>query len=232
MRPLVVIGCPVRNRAWVLRDFLGALETIEYYPRSFLFHENNSDDGTGELLDGWASQRGDVVVMHGRGPAPGHRRNERGRDGYAYLAGVRNTLLDVVVRSGADYLLSVDSDVIVPPDIVDHLLELADERTIVGAAISNIAGRPLDGRTAGNFMVEAGGIVHPASYPTTGVLEVAVTGACCIIPRALLERGVRYGPHPQGEDIAFCQAARAAGGRVLVTFDVRPDHRMEEKQCP
>ena len=116
-----------------------------------------------------------------------------------------------------------------PPDILRVLLPLANERTIVAAGISNIAGQPLDGRVCGNFMASQGGVlIHPTSYPLAGVIDVDVVGACYLIPRLVLEAGVRYGPHPQGEDLKFCDAAKERGARILVSFDTRPSHRMVE----
>ncbi len=228
--PLVAIGCPVRNRAWVLPEYIAALDVIEYGPTQGIFLVDNSEDETDQILrDFAAGGRAVTVSVAPADDAPGHRRGEYGRNGYAHLANVRNLFLEMFLATDADYLLSVDSDVIVPPDILRHLLPLADDRTVVGAAISNIAGRPLDGRTCGNFLVSQDGLlVHPPTYPLSGVLEVDVAGACCLIPRLVLEAGVRYGPHRQGEDIPFCAAAKERGCRILVTFDVRPEHRMVE----
>lgn len=248
--PLVAIGCPVRNRAWVLPEYLAAMEAIKHDPKRYLFlldgaweEEYGRDDGTAQILDKWTPPGSDCLDRVDRNgalfvfdeprsqSAPGHARGEYGRDGYAHMAAVRNRWIDLLPFTGAEYLLSVDSDVIVPPDILQRLLPLADERTIVAAAISNIAGRELDGQIPGNFLTDQDGLLlHPPSYPLTGVLEVAVTGACCLYPRALFEAGVRFGPHHQGEDAALCLAARAAGFRLLVNLDCKAEHRMVESR--
>lgn len=224
----------MRQRAWILPEYLSALDAIEYGAKQYVFVIDSSTDATERILESWRPAAPVDRVYHHRSNAPGHRRGEYGRDGYAHLAEVRNVLLDQFLDTDAEYLLSVDSDIVVPPDILRQLLPLADERTVVAAAISNIAGKPLDGRIPGNFMIEetVGDqrlIRHPSSYPVEGTLEVAVTGACALYPRSLFEAGVRWGQHRQGEDCSLCAAARAAGFRVLVNFDCRPEHRMVEK---
>lgn len=238
MKPAVAVGCPVRNRAWILPEYLEALLRINYLPdeghkpilQGIFLVDSSVDDTLPILLE--ATPESTILICNDA-HAPGHRRGEYGRDQYAHLAAVRNRFIELFLsETTSKYLLSVDSDVIVPPHIVEHLVRLADDRTVVAAAISNVEGAALDGRTPGNFLVDVGGLaVHPPAYPLSGVLEVNVVGACALIPRALLEAGVRYAPHPQGEDVPFCQAVRAAGGRCVVTFDVKPEHRMVERRA-
>jgi len=257
MTPTIAIGCPVRNRAWILPDYLAALQAIEHPAKQYLFLENDSTDETWRTIWDWlyalpsprtvswqvdehhSERRQDGLLVSKRSDeAPGHRRGEYGANAYAHLAAVRNRFIDLFLsETTAQFLISVDSDVIVPPNILEQLLQLADDNTIVAAAISNIPDRPLDGYTCGNFLVNRGGLLlHPTGdqlekrpgYPLSGVLEVDVTGACVLLPRALLERGVRYAAHPQGEDFPFCEQAKALGARIIVTFDVRPEHRMTE----
>jgi glycosyltransferase involved in cell wall biosynthesis len=223
--PLVAVGCPVRNRAWIIRDYLADVHRICCDPKPVeIYVVDNSDDDTEAIIRATAPH---ATVHVLRNAAPGHLRHEYGANGYAHLADVRNELLAMFLATKAEYLLSIDSDVLVPPDILNAMLPLADVRTIVGAGISNIEGRELDGQTPGNFLVREGGVLrHPASYPICGHIDVDVTGACALIPRTLVEAGARYGPHPQGEDVAFCQAAQRVGGRAVVTFMVRPHHQM------
>ncbi len=228
---MIAVGCPVRNRAWVLPEYLQALNDIKHDALQFLFLVNNSTDATEMVLHKWMSERSDGryanIYRHDEMNPVGHARGEYGRDRYANLASVRNRFVDLFLTTEAQYLLSVDSDVIVPPDIITHLLRLADARTIVGAAISNIQCCELDGKLPGNFMTHQNGVlVHPPEYPLSGSMAVDVTGACVLIPRAILAAGARYAAHPQGEDIPFCATATALGASIVVTFDVRPHHRM------
>jgi len=227
---MIVIGGPVRNRAWN-PEYLKALRDLDYPDKAFLFLENDSTDATLSILRQFASEWGARVVSESF-PGPGHHRGEYNTDSYARLAAVRNRFVELFLESDAEYLFSVDSDVIVPPDILTRLLAIAerDEKVIVGAAICNVAGCQLDGRVAGNFMIKkADQIIHPPKYPLAGVIDVDVIGACYLIPRQVFENGVRYGAHMQGEDIAFCLVASDKGYRMKVLLDSNCEHRMEER---
>jgi cellulose synthase/poly-beta-1,6-N-acetylglucosamine synthase-like glycosyltransferase len=230
----IALGGIVRNRAWILPEYLDALDRIEFPGKEYVFLENDSSDSTLLLLDGFMRQQiaGNTRVWLGvdyRLNPPGHKRGDYGVNGYERLAKLRNLLLFLFLQTTADYFLSVDSDVIVPSDIIARLLPWADDSSIVAAAIANIPGQKPDGRTPGNFMVEsAAGLIHPPEYPLQGVVEVTVTGAVYLIPRAVIAAGVRYGPHAQGEDVPFCLAAKEKGVRILVNMEVQCEHRMIE----
>lgn len=232
----VAIGCVVRNRAWILPEYLQAIENIPFDNKEYIFLENNSTDETFAILESFVHLQSALTkkVWMGktdRPSAPGYRRNEYHVNGYEYLASLRNLFLLMFYITKADYLLSIDSDIIVPPNILEELLVLADTKTIVAAAISNIPEKSLDGFIPGNFMITSsdGVLIHPPAYPLQGEMEVDVTGAVCLIPRSAIKDGARYGMHPQGEDIPFCLQAKQAGYKMMVTFDVQCDHRMLEE---
>jgi GT2 family glycosyltransferase len=227
----IAIGCPVRNRAWVLPGYLKALDAIDYPDKQYIFYENDSTDISADILrdfihehpNTWAESIYNVSK-------PEHTRAGYSANNYGHLANIRNHFIDMFLCGDADYLLSIDSDIIVPPDTIAKLLPLADNKTIVGAAISNIPGRDLDGHVPGNFMISQGDtIIHPPEYPITGTVGVDVVGAVYLMPRKVLEDGVRYGAHWQGEDVAFCQQAKDKGYKLLVNMDCRPEHRMVEE---
>lgn len=264
MQPKIAIGCPVRNRAWVLPEYLQALDKIDYENKMYLFLENDSEDETMPVLADFYYADMDKYVKAGADQAERCNHYDRVRveqlstgaemwnhgdyahEQYANLARVRNHFLDMFLRTDADFLLSVDSDVIVPPDIVARLLRhmegdreivyeagmpvnrVSHKQYIVGAAISNVDGRELNGSVAGNFQVCTGGssYAHHSSYPMHGIFEVDLIGAVYLIPRSVIEAGARYAPHPTGEDAPFCEAARRLGYRLLVDMDVRCEHRM------
>ena len=227
---MIVIGCPVRNRAWVLPEYLQAISAIDWPDKRYLFVENNSTDGTRKLLQRFSPGPLSSMYDHHPDNPPDHRRGWCAKDDqHAYLAKVRNYFLYMFHFTNAEYLLSIDSDIIASPDILQKLMPLANQQTIVGAAVSNIPGKPLDGNTAGNFMFLSNGKAHhPMSHKLSGLLRVDVVGACYLIPRAVLEAGVRYEAHPQGEDVAFCMNAIAKGFKMIVNLDCKPEHRMTE----
>lgn len=233
----IVAGCPVRNRAWILPEYLPALEaTMRFATRygwndsaGYLFLENDSTDETLSGLNVWAWKRPDIkIATRSGGYIPGEGREEYGAYGYAHLADVRNTFIDLFLAGDGDYLFSVDSDVIVKVDTLLKLVAHADQNTIVGAAICNIPGQQLDGQAPGNFMVRVspGALGHPLPYSTVGTFNVDVIGAVYLIPRRVLEAGVRYAPHPQGEDIPFCVDAAKKQFEMKIVMDAQCDHIM------
>lgn len=228
--PYIAIGCPVRNRAWVLDDYLAALDAIDYSHKEYLFLLNDSFDTSGDKLKTFMQTHSGLLCERFDEGGPGYRREEYDANHYGHLAAIRNAFIDLfLVETECDYLLSVDSDIIVPTDIIAKLIPLMQEQTMAAAAISNIPNKQLDGHTPGNFMIAIQGCIeHPFKYPLTGDMEVDVIGAVYLIPRRALTDGIRYGPHPQGEDVPFCLAARKKGYHLLVNLDVRCEHRMVE----
>jgi len=224
----VAIGCIVRNRAWILPEYLQALKNINYPEKQFLFLENDSTDNTLNIL----YQSGITGLLPVTSIKTGFaywNRSGYGINNYGHLAFIRNIYLEMFLLTDADYLLSIDSDVIVSPDIIDKLSDFADQKTIVGAAICNIPGRKLDGHLPGNFLIERGGVyIHPPEYRFDGVADVDIVGAVYTIPRRTIEDGVRYAAHLQGEDIPFCLSAIEKGYAIKVCFDINCSHRMIE----
>ncbi|MCE5285757.1 MAG: glycosyltransferase [Pelosinus sp.] len=232
MLPPIAIGCPVRNRAWVLPDYLAALDTVSYKEKEYLFLLNNSTDTSKTILQQFLKTRQGQWQERVDEEVPGYRRGEYNANHFRHLAFIRNTFINMFLQStSCQFLLSIDSDIIVPPDIISKLLALANNETIVAAAICNIPGRQLDGRMPGNFMINLNGCIqHPPTYPLAGTMKADVIGAVYLIPRNVLENNIRYASHPQGEDVGFCLAANAKGYKLLINLDAKCEHRMIEAQ--
>lgn len=232
--PKVAIGSVIRNRAWILPEYLKALKSINNYPapmKHYVFLENDSQDDTlSQLKDFKRQSLIPVAVKSVVTNYPHWNRGDYSKNQYKHLAEMRNKLIEMVLETDAMYFLSVDSDIIVPPDILTRLLAAVNgsQNVVMAAAISNIPERKLDGNAAGNFLInDSLGIpLHPPEYPLKGIIEVDVTGAVYLIPRRLLEDGVRYGSHPLGEDFPFCKQAKEKGYSLRVMLDLVCDHRM------
>lgn len=223
----IAVGSIIRNRAWVLPDYLAALRSMRITDeRGYLFIENDSEDETQSILINFADNEeafAKVALVKTGVKSWDHHQYD-----YANLASLRNRLLEWFLITGADFLMSVDSDVIVQPDTFEKLYE-THQRTggIVGAPICNVAGQSLDGHTPGNFMVLENGVYrHPATYPMSGEYEVDLTGAVYLIPRWVNEQGARYGDYPQGEDVPFCASAKSLGCSIHMNMDAQCEHRM------
>lgn len=240
MIPKIAIGCPCRNRAWILPDYLKALESINYPNKQYIFVENDSTDDTLDILQEFKfkHESTQLDMLRHTADVPGEGRNEYSQNEYKNLCEIRNYFIErFLVMTDADFLFSVDSDIIVPPDILDEdihgLWALSCKgNEIMGAAISNIPNTEIDGHTPTNFMVKRGdSFIHPPTYPLSELFRVAMVGAVSLIPRKILQqmydtnKGKVYKPHHQGEDLGFALNV-PEGTKFYVNMDCRPEHRM------
>ena len=131
---------------------------------------------------------------------------------YQHMADVRNRLLDAAKERGAS-LFSLDSDVCIFQDTVSTLIHA--RKDIVSALVRNHPSAD-----AYNIMWTKFGddkAFTRDGFHTQigqGVIEVGLTGACYLISNKVIEAGVRYKTHEQGEDAGFCIDARGHGFRV------------------
>lgn len=188
----------------------------------------------------------------GPGRIVSHAHGEMGKQcGAAGIVDGRNKLAEVIVdESEVDWLFMVDADMAFQPDIVDRLLHVADpvERPVVGALCfaHKTAGKATLGGTRYRCQPtlydwrEDGdrvGFAPRFKYPPDSVVEVAATGAACVmIHRSALERvRDRYGPvwfdtirHPSGvhfsEDLSFCVRLAACDIPIFVHTGIRTGH--------
>jgi GT2 family glycosyltransferase len=223
----VAIGSPIKNRGWILPEYLKALNNIEYPNKEYIFLENDSIDISPDILYRYNFNDDYIIKSIKTELNIGEERSKYGANNYSHLADIRNKFLELFLETDAEYLFSIDSDVIVPSNILTELLKYANDNTIIGVAISNIPNKELDGKTPGNFMVINNGIIaHCNNYPSSGIMEVDVIGACYLIPRKAIEDGIRYKSNAQGEDIPWCLQAKSKGYKLLVNFDLACKHKM------
>lgn len=134
-----------------------------------------------------------------------------------YVWQSRNVCVQVAQEHGADFLLFVDSDVVVPCDALDRLL--AHDKDVVGATYikrappHNILGARLDGRP--DFPARdcvSGGLVAMAEMPT-GCLLIR-TKVFDTIARPYFRHAVA-GDSMVGEDILFCRTIVERGVNIF-----------------
>lgn len=223
----VLIGCPVRNRAWILPDYLQSLENIDY-PQDklqFCFILNDSIDDTEAILHDFASRSyAPVQIIKTGGNLNGHR---RGTYHFGQLAKLRNMLLERFYQSECEYLLSVDSDILAPPNIIQQLLSRNCQ--VVSALVCN--GHHIDDPSVYNIMrrTSQGSYQHIKDFPRDTVFSVDITGAAYLIHRSVISiHQVRYTAQLGGEDIGFCEMARAKGIPIFCDGSIECRHMMIE----
>lgn len=128
-----------------------------------------------------------------------------------------------------DYLLMVDTDMVLPKNTLDVLLK-HDKDIVGGLCFSAVS--PDSPVKPTIRMIEESEIVPLWDYPPNSLIQVAATGAACILIKREVAEGVwkaRGKDHPMpwfahgmhrnvqiGEDVAFCLTAGRVGYEVWV----------------
>ncbi|MDD3852220.1 MAG: glycosyltransferase [Syntrophomonadaceae bacterium] len=223
-----MIGCPVRNRAWVLPYYLQAMNSLNY-PREklqYCFVLNNSTDHSQEILEGFARTNNTAIVICNQEKPKGV---QRGYYSFAHLASLRNILLSQFLQSGADYLFSVDSDILVSAHSLSRLI--ANNCDIVAMLVCN--GHQIGDPGIYNILRQVDDrYEYIRDFPRDRVFPVDCTGAAYLIKRGVIAGGVRYSTDGGGEDIGFCQQSREMGFQLYCDGTLEAAHIMHGNQLP
>lgn len=236
----ILIAAPVRNRAWVLPEYLEHLRNLDYPKEklAFKFILNDSTDESEKILNEFKEnyqpeyryieiEKADFGYPSDWGED--REKNKLNRFKYAYkaLSKLRNLILATAWADlETDYLFQVDSDILVRPDVLKRLIECGKD--IVAALVVNKRNK-LEQVFAYNFTpLSDSRIIVP-----DGLFEVKTTGAVVLISRKVFENiSICYSPKDSGEDEGFCENARKQGFKSYI-LPVLQEHIMErrEKVC-
>jgi hypothetical protein len=237
----------IKNRAWCLPWVLGCLKGLTY-PKAgthLLFIEDASSDNSPALLKRYRRLYGrqyascDVIAKTEDLDGATSARDTSDRlAGYPHLSELRNEAMEWVVASGAEHWLSLDSDILIAPDIIEglqgHNLPYVGSIIFndIGALCSHIAiGVPISGRYP-NFGIQSDAHSWKAmtGYEFGRLYPVHYTGAVALANRQVIDSGVRYGVNPIGdqpcEDYAFCKGLTDLGIPLYADTTRRAVHIM------
>ncbi len=155
------------------------------------------------------------------------------------VAAIRNAAIEAFLKTDADALFIVDSDIIVRPDLVEHLFSLGQP---IVSEIFWSKWQPedtwmpnvWDGHPYSFVSAESIIRLRDPWIEVSGV-QVGGLGACTLIRREVFESGVRYEPvtglqHIWGEDRWFCIRASAAGFPLHADTSYPPFHVYRKEQ--
>lgn len=235
MLPYITICAPIRDRAWVLPLYLRRIAALNY-PKDrlgvfWVTHDNT--DSTATLLKEFYGGISDKCICQlNLGKTPKYYdkstlRTATNRDEvFEVLAYLRNHLF-ANKPTRTDYMFSIDSDVLVYPNILHDLLAVADERTIVSGLIKN---SPSSGIY--NYMYykpEQDAFTRDSLL--TGIGEkpfcVGLAGAVTLYPKRVCEIG-RFSVCKSGEDEGL---ARSLMGHNIV-YKVHPKAKCTHVMSP
>lgn len=245
----VLIASPVRQDPDVLRAFLEGLARLKAdgLRLSYCFVDDNDDVTCSELLDGFLTAKEGLRVRLDDRPEA-YVRDEcthRWRQSLIErVASIKNYLLALAREGGFDSLFLVDSDLVLHPDTLVHLVAL--EKPIVSEVFwtqwePDAPAQPqtwlMDHYTM--YTCEPGEVVtaEQAAQRSTAFLHrmrdggchrVGGLGACTLISQHALGRGLSFSSIPNisfwGEDRAFCIRAAALGVELWADTRYPPLH--------
>lgn len=228
-----MLATPVAERDWVLSDWFACLAAQTRQPDALVFlHSGRRGDATWEALHDGARTLGAAATLAHDAAAP-HQRHDPGR--FRTLARLRNRALAYArVLQGADLVLSLDTDVLLEdPETLERLESWLAYGYDVAAPITW-----LHPGGKGSWAVNAGFLTDRSDDATAGwrrasaneipprkALEVGFTFAVQMFgPKVACDPRARYGLHESGEDIAFGQALRRLGARVIWDTSLEARH--------
>ncbi len=250
----VLIASPVRQQPRKLRAFLASLERLDRtgLRLEFAFVDDNDDPESSALLRSFAPD--DVVRFLPAGP-PGEayvvdEETHRWRTSLTdRVAAFKDRFLEIARDEAFDAVFLVDSDLVLQPPTVRHLI---DQPVLICSEVFWTRWEP-DGPELPQvwchgqyslFRLERGEEIAPdeverrtdefvSMLRTPGRYEVGGLGACTLIRREAIERGVRFGRVPNlmvfGEDRDFCVRASALGIGLYADTHHPPLHLYRER---
>jgi len=200
----VVVGTLAKDRAWVLPTWFQALHQTTVSIDVVCVVSPSSDQteaicrnsGAEVLVDERPGRSTYDIEAHAWGSL----------ETYAYMADLRNRLLEHVIAKGADVFFSLDTDIILGSNAIEQLLS---NLQLVGGMISPAVNMAERG-TAWNIMHwDLAGTPHRrAAVPSHLVPADVIMGAIMMDRSAFV---CRWGPHSHGEDIGLCKSAEVHG---------------------
>lgn len=216
----LVVGCPIRNRAWILRPWSlfveAACEAVGVEPiYAFVMAK---DDDSAEVIERFEHEV--IMVTTDEALVPdGHQWNEAR---YREMVSVRNQLLAAVRECQPDYFLSLDSDILIHEAVLANLLaDLSRFDAAGGKCFMTPQGT--DHPSYANFL-NAAGLLRPN---TSDVIPVDAIMAIKLMSPAAYE--IDYAFHIYGEDLGWSRSATRAGlklgwdGRVVSKHVMLPE---------
>jgi len=249
----VVIGSPVQQTAPILEPFLRGLleQRSPALDLSHVFLDDNHEEASSALLQRFTAAVPQVTTVE----VERVHRYERDEQTHHWredliwrLAALKDAVIEHALEVEADYLFLVDSDVVLQPGTIEHLVGL--ERDVVSEVFWtrwNLAEEEmpqvwlrdtydLAHRHRGEELSERETALRIRSFLDAlrepGTYEVGGLGACTLISRSALLRGVRFAEVPNlsfwGEDRHFCIRAGALGVRLHADTHKPPLHVYRE----
>lgn len=208
----LVVGCPVRQRSWIIKHWFDHVEDachIAGVEPVYAFVAD-PDDETAQLLAVLTLSRGrDCHFEWTKENLAQPDERDWNHHRFHRMVELRNQLLGLVRELEPDRFLSLDSDILLHPQAVTTLLESTKRFGAVGGA-TYMSSTGLEFPSCGWNQGMSGFVRRPME--AKGVIPVGVIMAIKAMTPAAY--AVDYEFHVQGEDIGWSLACERAGVRL------------------
>jgi GT2 family glycosyltransferase len=234
----VVIGTPIRDRAWILSRYLESIYNLDYPKEEIIlvFLINDSNDSSAKIIANitypWCKDKykyKNIIISDKHyGFESCDRELGRTTEKFLHFARIRNDWIGLFKHiKDVTHIFSIDSDILVPKNSLKKLIE--NDRDICSMVISNSIVKRGYGKDITNLFT------YNENYEqyenilnyNDSLFEVDVTGSVCLIKRKVLEK-VDYQAHPLGEDFGFCIKAKQLGFKVWCDGSLKGEHIMSK----
>ena len=236
-KPQIMIALAVRDRAWILPQFLKCLRDLEYHHKSIIlyFLVNNSTDRTEKILDEFQKEYDEqykkiILSITSNIPVPKDNRTAAVRTEYIYphLIKLKNTIREEALHEKVDYLLLLESDVLFPPNLLTSLL--SHQKDII---VPLIPVTPKEDKF--NIMNKEKGKIwgkipfyeHILDPMFNLLFKIDMGGGIILIKRKVLQKVKWQFNHIQGEDISFAINCEKENFEIYCDGSIYCQHIME-----
>jgi hypothetical protein len=241
----VLMGCPVRVKPNILQAFLDSLTRLnrDEITLDFFFIDDNNLEESRLLLYNFTLENSKVIIERGdRLVNTAYHTDEITHNWNIPLmvnvAFMRNMAIDYALKFGYDYILNIDSDEIIHPNLINSLISLdkpviseivwtkwtPDGELLPNAWKCDQYRMDSANETARQFLDK---------LKVKGIYEVGGFGGFSLLKRETLEKGLCFSPLSNisiiGEDRWLCIRALVLGYELLIDTNFPFFHIYREK---
>ncbi|AWK52256.1 hypothetical protein DIC82_15175 [Clostridium beijerinckii] len=122
----VLVGSPVYQKPEILDAFLNSLKNLnrDTITIDYMFIDDNKDEKSNRLLAEFKREESKVIVRQGKelGVYICNEESHYWDDNLMLkVANYKNSIIDYAIENDYDYLFFVDSDLVLHPNLIEHL---------------------------------------------------------------------------------------------------------------
>lgn len=226
----ILIGCPVRQDEITFKLYLDSLRNLntEGHEVHFFFVLHNSPQLKPYLLKHEYTEY-TTNDDYKKDDQTHHWTNLN----LYHVAKIKNIFMDMLANQQYDYFLMVDSDLLLHPNTLQHLIQ--QRKDIIAEVFWTKWQQGTEpGPNAWDFdFYNFKDTNRTDQWKRKGVYEVGGTGACILISKKVAKAGVNYNPienvsFSNWEDRAFCIRANVNGFKIYLDTHYPAKHLYRE----